>query len=149
MFVKSKKILAVLALGISIIFSGFAEAGEDVLVHKFVGCMCCENWADHLREHGHTVTVMPDENIGAYKDEMQVPEELKSCHTATVGGYVVEGHVPAADIMRLLSERPDAIGLAVGGMPAGSPGMEMGERQDPYDVILFKADGTQEVYASY
>ena len=88
--------------------------------------------------------------MGPVKTQYQVPAELESCHTAIVDGYVIEGHVPVSEINRLLAEKPDAIGLAVAGMPIGSPGMETaGVATEPYDVILFSADGRQEIYASY
>ena len=88
--------------------------------------------------------------MGPVKTQYQVPAELESCHTAIVDGYVIEGHVPVSEIIRLLAEKPDAIGLAVAGMPIGSPGMETaGVATEPYDVILFSADGRQEIYASY
>jgi hypothetical protein len=90
------------------------------------------------------------QDMGPVKTQYQVPAELESCHTAIVDGYVIEGHVPVSEINRLLAEKPDAIGLAVAGMPIGSPGMETaGVATEPYDVILFSADGRQEIYASY
>lgn len=88
------------------------------------------------------------DDLSPVKTRLGVPQELQSCHTAEIDGYVIEGHVPAADIERLLEERPDATGIAVPGMPVGSPGMEYGERKDPYDVILFGGD-EQKVYASH
>lgn len=90
------------------------------------------------------------QDMGSIKIQYQVPAELQSCHTAIVDGYVIEGHVPVSEINRLLAEKPDAIGLAVAGMPIGSPGMETaGVATEPYDVILFAANGRQEIYASY
>lgn len=90
------------------------------------------------------------QDMAPIKIQYQVPAELESCHTAIVDGYVIEGHVPVSEINRLLSERPDAIGLAVAGMPIGSPGMEtQGIAAEPFDVILFSADGSQTIYASY
>lgn len=101
----------------------------------------------HLREYGFDVRIINSTNLPAVKAAANVPGELASCHTAFVGGYVVEGHVPAADVRRLLRERPDILGLAVPGMPEGSPGME-GQRRDPYDVIAFGKTGSR-VYSSY
>lgn len=130
-------------------FLASAVHAAEFLVHKNAGCVCCDRWANHLRGHGHTVTIVPHDDMLTQKHELGVPEALWSCHTAIVDGYLIEGHVPAEDIQHLLAERPDALGLAVPGMPVGSPGMEMGNRYDAYDVILFKADGSTEVYASH
>lgn len=116
-------------------------AAQDILVHKSPWCGCCAAWVEHLEENGFDVTVREHENMTPIKVEAGVPDELYSCHTAHIEGYVIEGHVPAADIARLLAERPDAQGLAVPGMPAGSPGMEVPGFSQPYDVILF--DGAE------
>lgn len=118
-----------------------AHAVQDILVHKSPWCGCCARWIDHLEENGFAVRVEEHENMTPIKHEAGVPGELHSCHTAHVEGYVIEGHVPAADIARLLAERPDAQGLAVPGMPAGSPGMEVPGHSEAYQVILF--DGTE------
>ena len=101
-------------------------------------------------DNGYTVHTEDMNDLSAIKERYQVPAQLQSCHTAIVDGYVVEGHVPVADIERLLSERPDVIGIAVPGMPSGSPGMEMeGVAAQAYEVLTFDADGNIEVYASY
>jgi len=103
----------------------------------------------HLAENGFNVETKPTENLVGVKSEYGVPQQLQSCHTAVIDGYIIEGHVPAEDIYRLLAERPDITGLAVPGMPIGSPGMETeGVADQAYDVIAFSAGGT-EVYASY
>ena len=103
-----------------------------------------------MKENGFTVKTVDDADLNAVKEQNQVPSDLQSCHTAIVDGYIIEGHVPAADVKRLLAERPDAVGLAVPGMPIGSPGMEMpGTDPQPYDVILFDKSGKQTVFASY
>ncbi len=112
-------------------------------------CGCCAKWADHLRAEGFEVTVTETRKMWGVKRLAGIPKSLDSCHTATVGGYVVEGHVPADDIKRLLSERPDVKGLSVPGMPIGSPGMEVGDRTEPYDVLSFDADGRTDVFKSY
>jgi hypothetical protein len=105
---------------------------------------------DHVREHGYTVVVNDTEEMAPVKAQLGVPGALESCHTATVNGYVLEGHVPAADIDRLLSERPAVLGLAVPGMPTGSPGMEMpGTPADRYDVMAFAREGAPSVFASH
>ncbi len=120
----------------------------DITVYKSPSCGCCSKWADHLQAKGHTVTTKNMENLDAIKKLAGVPEGLQSCHTAMVEGYVLEGHVPAKDIERLLAQRPNAKGLAVPGMPVGSPGME-GGAPDRYDVMLFDTDGSVNVYGRY
>jgi hypothetical protein len=103
-----------------------------------------------MQDNGFTVQVEDVKDLNAVKDEYQVPMQLQSCHTAIVDGYIIEGHVPAADVDRLLAEKPDFAGLAVPGMPVGSPGMEVNGADDqPYDVIAFSKDGSTAVYASY
>ena len=103
-----------------------------------------------MRDHQHTVLVENVTDLDAVKEEQGVPRELRSCHTAIVDGYIIEGHVPVAEIERLLEERPDIAGLAVPGMPVGSPGMEVdGAADQPYDVIAFDKEGQSQIYASY
>jgi hypothetical protein len=126
-----------------------AQDLPTVAVTKDPTCGCCERWVAHLRESGFTVTVT-DAPVNPLKVRLGVPRELASCHTAQVAGYVVEGHVPAGAIKRLLAERPISTGLAVPGMPVGSPGMEVeGMDPDTYDVVLFGPDGRQAVFARY
>lgn len=120
----------------------------EMTVYKTPSCGCCTKWVDHLEENGFEVTVQPVEDLIPVKSRLGVPQELQSCHTAEIDGYVIEGHVPTADIERLLEEGPHATGIAVPGMPVGSPGMEYGERKDPYDVILFGED-VQITYATH
>lgn len=119
-----------------------AADSDTVKVYKTPQCGCCTEWVDYLRDEGFSVDAedVDQHELNTIKQESGLTRELASCHTAFVGGYVVEGHVPAADIRRLLEERPDVDGIAVPGMPVGSPGMEMGDRKDPYDVVTF-ADG--------
>jgi hypothetical protein len=124
------------------------EGAAEVTMYKTPYCDCCSKWSDHLRAKGHTVITKKKEDLDAIKKSLGVPETLESCHTAVVDGYVIEGHVPAEDIARLLAERPDATGLAVAGMVTGSPGME-GDVAEPYNVILFKRDGSASVYARH
>lgn len=124
------------------------RAGE-ILVYKTAACGCCKLWVEYLEEHGFTVRTEDVANLAAVKVELGVPPQLQSCHTAVVDGYVIEGHVPLAPIQRLLAERPDIAGLAVPGMPAGSPGMEVpGRVPDPYDIVAFDGDGNTEIYES-
>lgn len=103
-----------------------------------------------MKDNGYTVEAEDVTNIAAIKDRYQIPSELQSCHTAIVDGYIIEGHVPVKEIERLLAERPDIRGLAVPGMPAGSPGMEVdGSPNQPYDVIAFDESGNTDIFASY
>ncbi len=123
-------------------------AGPLVTVYKTATCGCCNDWVKHLRANGFRVEAHDVEDLGAVKRRFGIPRALASCHTARAGGYRIEGHVPAREIRRLLAERPEAAGLAVPGMPLGSPGMEAG-RREPYAVLLFRADGRTSVYARY
>lgn len=118
---------------------------------KSPNCGCCSGWMKHMRSAGHTVNAHNVElNIlSRIKRQAGLSEELQSCHTAKIGGYVIEGHVPAKDIERLLLEKPDAIGLAVPNMPMGSPGMDFGPEKEPYEVLLVKKDGSTEVFAKH
>ncbi len=121
-----------------------------VQVYKTPQCGCCSDWAGYMQQEGFKVSAREVDQSKLYsiKIDAGLPEELAACHTAFVNGYVIEGHVPAQEIRRLLAEKPDATGLAVAGMPVGSPGMEMGERRDPYNVLLFDDQGSR-VYARY
>ena len=123
-------------------------AAPRVSVFKTPSCGCCSKWVQHLQAKGFDVEVHETPSTAEYRQKYGVPDKLKSCHTAVVGGYAIEGHVPAGDIQRLLSSRPKAKGLAVPGMPAGSPGME-GARSDAYSVILFGEDGGTSVFQEY
>lgn len=117
-------------------------------VRKNVGCGCCDGWADHMTAAGFDVRVTEDANLTAYKTKLGVPRALHSCHTGEVEGYVVEGHVPADLVQRMITEKPGIVGIGVGGMPIGSPGMEVpGRAADRYDVIAFTKSGRQAVYA--
>ena len=126
-----------------------AAAAEEITVYKDPNCGCCGQWVEHVTAAGFMVTVHDTADLGRIKTEFGVPEALQACHTAMVSGYVVEGHVPAAEIKRLLAERPKARGLAVPGMPMGSPGMEQGSDREPYDVVLFQQDGTSTIFARH
>ena len=119
--------------------------GMPVEVWKDPTCGCCNEWIVHLRKNGFSVTTH-DSGNGAARAKAGIGPQYGSCHTALVGGYAIEGHVPAQDIRRLLEQRPKAIGLAVPGMPIGSPGMEMPDRRDPYDVLLVELGGTTRVF---
>ena len=119
----------------------------DVVVYKSPTCGCCNKWVSHLQENGLAVEVHDRLNMSPVKSQLGVPRGLQSCHTAIVDGYIIEGHVPADVIARLLKEKPEVKGVAVPGMPMGSPGME-GPRKDPYQVLTFQDDGKTSVYAT-
>lgn len=119
-----------------------------VRVWKAPTCGCCGDWVEHVRAAGFPVEVHDVETLTAVKQEHGIAAEHRSCHTATVDGYVVEGHVPADLIRRMIEERPEIRGLAVPGMPVGSPGMEVGDRKDPYDVLALLTGGSVVVYDS-
>ncbi|MFO7858704.1 MAG: DUF411 domain-containing protein [Ectothiorhodospiraceae bacterium] len=128
-----------------------AASAETVTVYKTPTCGCCSAWVEHLRSEGLTVESqdISQRELMELKQEHGVSRDLASCHTALVDGYVIEGHVPAADVQRLLEERPEADGLAVPGMPVGSPGMEQGARSEPYEVVVFAEGGDAGVFARY
>jgi hypothetical protein len=119
-------------------------------VYKSKTCGCCTEWVDHVRKNGFEPTVHDEEGMDAIKDQLGVPEGVRSCHTALVGKYLIEGHVPASDIHRLLAEHPSVTGLAVPGMPSGTPGMAPpGTKITGFEVVAFKLDGTTKPYSSY
>jgi hypothetical protein len=125
-----------------------AQQPPKVAVFKSPTCGCCTKWVEHLRTSGFAPTATNVGDMTAVKATHHVPAALQSCHTAIVGGYVIEGHVPAADIRRLLKEHPAIAGLAVPGMPAGSPGME-GPNAKPYDVVAFDKQGKTRVFSTH
>lgn len=126
------------------------NAGKIIEVHRSPTCGCCEDWIAHLENHGYDTRVKNSQNMSAVKSQHHVPSSLQSCHTAVINGYVIEGHVPVAEIERLLAEQPDITGLAVPGMPLGSPGMDSpGAGTQPYDVIAFDEAGNATVFAGY
>ena len=126
------------------------DPATPITVYKSASCGCCAKWVDHLREHGFTPTVHDEENMEAIKDEMGVPAEMRSCHTALLGKYLVEGHVPADDLRRLLAERPAIAGLAVPGMPGSTPGMAVpGQPHESYEVIAFARGAKPTVFARH
>ncbi len=153
----NKKILWTLPL--LVIFAGgwllFAKepippVEADILVYKSPQCGCCNGWVDHLRENGLSVAVENVDDMGAVKQRLGLPEKLASCHTGLMSGYVVEGHVPVSDLKRLLKEKPDVKGIAVPGMPIGSPGMEMPDTPpDRYEVVTYTEDGRVRVFSRH
>jgi hypothetical protein len=147
-------VLLALVVGTVAIAPGLAQqvpTAETVVVYKTATCGCCSAWVDHVRAHGFRVEAhdVSRERLAAIAGEAGVTRDLGSCHTARVAGYAVEGHVPAPDIARLLRERPKIAGIAVPGMPLGSPGMEVGDRREPYDVLAFTRDGRRGVFARH
>ncbi len=124
--------------------------GQTIDMYKSPTCGCCGDWASHMRQAGFTVTEHKRDNMNAIKKQYGVPKSLESCHTALIGGYIIEGHVPAKDVARLLKERPDIVGLTAPGMPMKSPGMQKeGLPTEGYDVLSFNGSGKTEVFAHY
>ena len=123
--------------------------GTAITVYKSPSGGCCAAWVDHLRGSGFKVAVRDMDDVGIVARKAGVPENARSCHTGLAGGYFIEGHVPAADIRRLLRERPRARGLSVPGMPMGSPGMEQGNRKQPYNTLIIDRGGTARVFARH
>jgi hypothetical protein len=150
-FIGALALLAVAAAAAVLLAPRAASDSQPglVTVYKTPWCGCCTDWVDHLRAEGLPLVVVEKPDLTAIRAELGVPDDLASCHTAEVDGYAIEGHVPARDIRRLLDERPDLQGIAVPGMPIGSPGMEVdGLPDDDYEVVGF-GGGERRVFASY
>lgn len=143
------RLVSGLALLAALVAGPALATGEEVVAYKDPNCGCCGKWAEHMRANGFKVKEVKSTTMGAVKREAGVPPALGSCHTAKVGGYVIEGHVPAADVKRLLAEKPKVVGLSAPGMPMGSPGMEGPYPADRYDVVAFDAQGKTQVFASH
>ena len=139
------KIIAPLAL----LASAESAVAATLLVTKTAFCGCCKVWVERMKAAGFTVVVKDVDNVTPTARKLGVPDDLRSCHTSQIDGYAIEGHVPAADIKRLLAERPKAAGIAVPGMVVGTPGMEHGDHSQPYEVILFDRAGKTRVFASH
>ena len=134
---------------ISLLGASSAMAQATVVeVFKSPYCGCCGKWVEHMRQNGFEVKAHDVEDVPAVRQKLGMPDRLGSCHTAKIGGYVVEGHVPAADIQRLLKEKPKALGLSVPSMPPGSPGMES-SKPIPYQTLLVQSDGSTRVFAQH
>ena len=148
-----KKAFTAIVIGGAMLVGGLVAAqrpaGPMVEVYKSPTCGCCALWVKHLEANGFTTKVTDVEDISTVKAKYGVPGRLQSCHTAVVNGYVLEGHVPAADVKRLLMDRPAVVGVAVPGMPIGSPGMEVGTTVQPYNVMTFDKQGQSSVFASH
>jgi hypothetical protein len=138
----SRRSILMLVAGAAVVHAAGSRAAEaqEITVHKDPSCGCCSGWVRHLQEAGFAVKAIDISELEAVKTRLGVPTDLAACHTAEVAGYVVEGHVPAFALQRFLAEKPEAAGLAVPGMPIGSPGME-GSAPEPYDVVLFGPKG--------
>jgi hypothetical protein len=150
-FALHRRTLLLFALASAANASFGAAPRPKVEVWKDPSCGCCKDWVDHLEKSGFDVMVNDSGNDQA-RQRLGIPQRLGSCHTASVGGYALEGHVPAREIKRLLAAKPKALGLAVPGMPVGSPGMDGAiykGRKDPFEVLLVAKDGTSTVYQSY
>lgn len=146
-----KKISAIMIM-LPFIFAGrlaLAEIGEtkDIVVYRSPSCGCCGKWVKHLKDNNFNVIDNVIHDVDSVKRKYGVPSELDSCHTAIVGDYVIEGHVPVEDIEKLLSLKADVLGIAVPGMPVGTPGMEMGDRKDAYKVIAFDKESRKQVFS--
>lgn len=120
----------------------------DIVMYKNAGCECCDKWASHMQGAGYSVSIVETEQLGTIKTDKNIPRNMGACHTAIAGDYVIEGHVPAQDVMRLLREQPDAAGLVVPGMPASSPGMNTA-LNEPYKVYLLDKEGNTEVFTQH
>jgi len=121
----------------------------DIKVYRSPTCQCCHKWINHLEDNKFNVIDMLTNNMASVKDAVQLPNKMTSCHTAIIDGYIIEGHVPASDIRRLLAEKPDIAGLSVPQMPVGTPGMEMDKRKDNFIVFQFKKEGQYSVFNQY
>ena len=131
------------------LFALAEESFPTVMVNKSPTCGCCTGWVKHLEENGFKTISHNVQNMAKYKQRAKLPHGMGSCHTAFVGDYAIEGHVPAIDIKRMLTEKPDIHGIAVPGMPMGSPGMEYGDLKDAYQVISYTNEGKLDVFSSY
>lgn len=126
-----------------------ADQPVDIIVYRSPTCGCCGKWIQHLKQNNFNVKDILTDDMNEIKDKYGVPKEMASCHTALVNGYVIEGHVPASDILKLLTSKPNVVGLAVPGMVTGSPGMEMGDAKHPYDVMSFDKEKHFQIFNSY
>ena len=151
-----KVLNTMLALGLLVLNSPIKaetlEAGKQpvaMVVYRSPSCECCGKWLEHIKSNNFTVKDIVTDDVQTVKDKYGVSAAMASCHTAIVDGYVIEGHVPANDIMNLLKTKPKIAGIAVPGMPKGTPGMEMGDKKDSYDVVSFDKENNYKVFNSY
>ena len=136
------------AMATAAAFVASAAHAAQLTVHKSPTCGCCAKWVEHVEKHGFTVKVVETQDMASVKKRLGVPDQLASCHSTEAGGYFIEGHVPAADIKRLLAQKPKAAGIAVPGMPAGSPGMEAAGSQT-YATLLVSKAGKPSLYVQH
>ena len=134
---------------LALLASAESAAAATLVVTKTASCGCCKHWVEHMKKAGFAVEVHDVDDVTPTARRLHVPDRLRSCHTASIEGYAIEGHVPAADVRRLLAQRPKAAGIAVPGMVMGSPGMEHGGHSEPYQTILFTRDGKTRIFASH
>ena len=139
---------ALLAFGLNVHAEEAAKPPE-MTVYRSPTCGCCGKWIEHVKSHNISIKDVISDDMDAIKQKYGVPEKLASCHTAVIDGYVVEGHVPAEDIYKLMHDKPKVVGISAPGMPMGSPGMEMGGRQDHFQVVSFDKDGNVAVFAEH
>ncbi len=123
----------------------------NITVYRTPTCGCCQGWVEHIKQNGFQVTdiVKPESEIQAIRQKYNLPSDFASCHTSEVAGYLVEGHIPVADVKHLIAQKPDIAGISVPGMPIGTPGMEMGDRKQSFNVFAFQQDGQTQVFNSY
>ncbi|MFA7293305.1 MAG: DUF411 domain-containing protein [Rhodocyclaceae bacterium] len=139
---------SIVALLTGLAFNTLAAELPEVEVYKSPYCGCCTEWSQHMLDSGFKVRNINVDDVPAARKKLGMPEQYGSCHTARIGNYVIEGHVPAADVKRLLKEKPQAVGLAAPGMPGGSPGMESAKKA-PYEVLLVEKNGKSKVFAQH
>lgn len=131
-------------------FGAAAAPTPQLTVYKTPWCGCCSGWVDHMRASGFAaIRIVEQEDLAPVRRRFGIPDRYASCHTGVVSGYALEGHVPASDVRKLLAQRPNAAGLAVPGMPLGSPGMEAGDRKEPFETMLVLKDGTSRVFTRH
>jgi hypothetical protein len=145
---KRRRLLTILA-PLALLAMAESAVAATLVVTKTAYCGCCKHWVEHMKKAGFQVEVREVEDVAPTRARLGVPDALRSCHTSEIGGYAIEGHVPAADVKRLLATKPKAAGIAVPGMVMGSPGMEHGDDKEPYKVVLFDKAGKTKVFASH
>ena len=144
-----KTIKTILALSIAVISIAAQAESSNITVYRSPSCSCCGKWIAHLKQNNFVIKEIMSEDLNAIKKQHGVSDDMASCHTALVDGYVVEGHVPADDIKTMLKTKPAIVGIAVPQMPSGTPGMEMGDKKDAYNVVIFDKKNNYQVFKSH
>ena len=144
-----KMMVSTILLAMSMTTTAEEAVDREMTVYRSPTCGCCGKWIEHVSQNHFAIKDIVSDDMQAIKQKYGVPEKLASCHTAIVDGYVIEGHVPAADIQKLLQTKPKVVGISAPGMPMGSPGMEMGSRQDNFDVVSFDSAGNVQVFSEH